>query len=174
MDQVLQPLIDMNEFAWEHFKDDLKDMTTEEVNWRLVPESNSINVIVRHLRIEAQWHLASLAHGEPMPIEISATDQQLIDSVPLDFDRNLKELEELYTRFITALRVTTVAGLQERTAIAYAAWARQPAHFLGFHQLLHLTMHWGQIRTIRNLYRKTRGEPGRFFPYNPTISAKTL
>src|SRR5713226_2187667 len=118
MDEALQPLIDMNEFAWKHFKDDLKDMTPEEVNWRLLPQANSINVIVRHLRIEAQWHLASLAYGEPMPIQITASDQQLIDSVPLDFDRNLKELGDLYSRFIAALRVTTVAGLQQRTVLA--------------------------------------------------------
>ena len=30
-------------------------------------------------------------------------------------------------------------------------------------------MHWGQVRTLRNLYRKTRGEPARFFPDNPTF-----
>ena len=33
----------------------------------------------------------------------------------------------------------------------------------------HLAMHCGQIRSIRNLYRKTRGEPLRFFPDNPTF-----
>jgi len=32
----------------------------------------------------------------------------------------------------------------------------------------HMATHLGQIRTIRNLYRKTRGEPARFFPENPT------
>ena len=32
-------------------------------------------------------------------------------------------------------------------------------------------MHCGQIQTIRNLYRKTRGEPARFFPENPTYPA---
>jgi hypothetical protein len=34
---------------------------------------------------------------------------------------------------------------------------------------MHLAMHWGQINTIRNLYRKTRGEPARLFPDNPTF-----
>ena len=39
---------------------------------------------------------------------------------------------------------------------------------LAYHQATHLARHTGQIRTIRNLYRKTRGEPARFFPDNPT------
>lgn len=38
----------------------------------------------------------------------------------------------------------------------------------GFHQALHLAGHTAQISTIRNLYRKTRGEPALFFPDNPT------
>ncbi len=124
MDEALQPVIDMNEWAWRHFKDDLKDMTPEEANWRPLPQANTINAIVRHLRIEAQWHLASLAHGEPMPTQITASDQRLIDSVPLDFERNLKELEELYTRFITALRITTSAGLQHCQQVTSATSCR--------------------------------------------------
>jgi hypothetical protein len=32
-------------------------------------------------------------------------------------------------------------------------------------------MHWGQVRALRNLYRKSRGEPARFFPDNPTFPA---
>jgi hypothetical protein len=37
---------------------------------------------------------------------------------------------------------------------------------LGFHQAVHLSMHWAQIRTIRTLYKKTRGEeiPARLPP----------
>ncbi len=34
---------------------------------------------------------------------------------------------------------------------------------------LHLAMHRGQIRTLRNLYRKTSGKPGLFFPHNLTF-----
>ena len=58
-------MIDMDAWAWKHFKDGLKDTTPEGVNWRPLPQANTINAIVRHLRIEAQWHLASLAHGVP-------------------------------------------------------------------------------------------------------------
>jgi len=170
MDEALQVVIEMSELIWKGFKNALKDMTPEEIDWRPLPQANSINLIVRHLRIEAQSHLASLERGEPMPgAQVSASVQQWIDSVPLDFERNLKELEELYTGFLAALRRTTLAGLEQQTALAYQDFRREvpPPHLLGFHQVVHLAGHGGQICTIRNLYRKTRGEPARFFPENP-------
>lgn len=169
MDEAVQLVIEMNECTWNGFKENLKDVTPEEVNWRPLPQANTINAIVRHLRIEAQWHLASLEHGERMPSQVTPSLQQRIDSVPLNFEQNLKELEELYARFVAALRRMTLAALQQQTALAYQDSPRAaslPAHMLSFHQALHLAMHWGQIRSIRNLYRKTRGEPARFFPDN--------
>jgi hypothetical protein len=95
------------------------------------------------------------------------------DSIPLDFEQNLQRLEELYIRFIAVLRTTTLAALRQQTVLAqvFPGGAPHPAHLLSFRQAVHLSMHWGQIRTIRNLYRKTRGEPARFFPDNPTFPA---
>jgi hypothetical protein len=79
----------------------------------------------------------------------------------------------LYTRFVAALRRTTMSALQQQSVLAYQEFQAGgflcPAHFLGFHQALHLAGHGGQIRTIRNLYRRARGEPGGFFPDNPTF-----
>jgi hypothetical protein len=172
MDEALKVVIEMNEWIWNRFKDDLKDVTSEEINWQPLPQANTINAILRHLHIEAKWHLASIEHGEQMPSQVPVSVQQTTDSVPLDFERNLKELEELYTRFIATLRTTMLAGLQQQSALAYQDFpceGRCPAHLLSFHQAVHLAGHWGQIRTIRNLYRKTRGEPARFFPDNPTF-----
>lgn len=165
----MKPLVDLNDWIWNGCKADLSDVAAEEVDWRPLPQANSINVIVRHLRIEAEWHVASLERGERMPSEASPGLQQQIDSVPLDFQRNWQELDELYTRFNAALHATTLAGLEQRTAAAYDDSPRTPpAHFLGFHQAVHLAMHWAQIRTIRTLYKKTRGEPvpARYFPGN--------
>ncbi len=172
MDEAVQPFAEINEWAWTHLKNDLKDLTPEEIDWRPLPQANTINLIVRHLRIEAEWHLASLEHGEEMPSEVTPALQQQIDSVPADFQRNLTELDDLYTRFIAALRRTTADDLQRQTALAYrlppGEGGSVPARFLGFHQMVHLATHWGQIRSIRNLYRTTRGEPARFFPENPS------
>jgi hypothetical protein len=173
MDEALQLVIEMNEWTWKRFKDDLKDVTPEESNWRPLPQANTINAILKHLRVEAEWYVASLEHGEQSPYQDTARVQQLTDSIPLDFGRNLNELEALYSHFIAALRRTTLAALQQQTVLAqvFPGGASQPAHLLSFRQAQHLAMHWGQIRTIRNLYRKTRGEPGRFFPHNPTFPA---
>jgi DinB family protein len=173
MEDALPPLIEMTEWLWKRFKSALGDVTAEEADWRPLPQANSISLIVRHLRIESQWHLSSLEDGAPMPSEATPNLQQEIDSVPLDFERNLKELDETYTRFIERLRAMTLGDLRQQTARAYQAatgeGTRAPAHFLGYHQTMHLAMHLGQITSIRNLYRKTRGEPARFFPDNPTF-----
>lgn len=79
-------------------------------------------------------------------------------------------LEELYGEFLGILSKTPPEGLRQRTASAYgsALAASESAHFLGYHQALHVATHCGQIRMIRNLYRKTRGEPARFHPDNPS------
>jgi len=171
MDEALQLVIEMDEWNWKRFKDDLTDITLEEINWRPLRQANNINAILKHLRVEAEWYLASLEHGEQSSYQDTASVQQLTDAIPLDFERNLQELEELYTRFIEALRRTTLTALKQQTILGqvFPGGASYPAHLLSFRQAVHLAIHWGQIRTIRNLYRRTRGEPGRFFPYNPTF-----
>ena len=89
--------------------------------------------------------------------------------MPIDFERSSRELAGLVVRFLTLLRRTPLATLQARTERAYGVrTASIPPHFLGFHQATHLAGHLGQIRTLRNLYRKTRGEAARFHPGNPT------
>jgi DinB superfamily len=173
MDEALQLVIEMNEWTWKRFKADLQDLTPEEIDWRSLPQANTINAILKHLRVEAEWYLASIEHGEQSPYHDTISVQQLTDSIPLNFEQNLKELEELYTQFIAVLRQTTLAALQQQAVLAqvFPGGAPHPADLLSFRQAVHLAMHWGQIRTIRNLYRRTRGEPGRFFPDNPTFSA---
>jgi hypothetical protein len=85
----------------------------------------------------------------------------------------LRALDELYTRFVAALRRTTLAALQNQTVLdqVFPGGAPHSADLLSFRQAVHLAMHWGQIRTIRNLYQRTRGEPERFFPDNPIFPA---
>ena len=169
MEDALRVVVEMNETIWGRLKDALEDLNEEEIHWRPLPQANSINVIIRHLRIEAQWHLDSLEHGEPMPTIAAAAPREAIAAVPADFEENLKMLEELYTRFVEILRTATLASLRQRTVAAYGEAMGLP-YRLAYHQATHLAMHCGQIRTIRNLYRKTRGEPARFFPENPSFA----
>jgi hypothetical protein len=146
-------VVKMNAAMWARFVADVGDVTPE----------------------EAEWHLASLERGAPMPNDVPPELQQRIDSVPLDFEKNSTELANLYARFLAVLRQTPLSTLQLQTQRAYGAVAAGgapiPSHFLGFHQATHLASHLGQIRALRNLYRKTRGELARFHPDNPTFAA---
>src|SRR5260370_14636236 len=119
VDEALRIVAEVNQRAWNQLKDALGDLSDDEINWRPLPQGNNINVIVRHLRIEAQWHLDSLIRGDAMPSEVTPTLQREIDAVPLDFQRNLGELEELLTGFLDGLRTTTLRDLHLRTAAAY-------------------------------------------------------
>ena len=94
--KALHLVIEMNEWTWRHFKADLQDVTPEEIDWRPLPQANTINTILKHLRVEAEWYLKSIEHGEQSPYHDTASVQQLTDSIPLDFERNLKALEKLY------------------------------------------------------------------------------
>ena len=89
--------------------------------------------------------------------------------MPLDFARYLLELDELYARFIAGLRETTLSACRGGRGGAYRNERPVPDRFLGDHLVRHPAMHWGQVRTLPNLYRRTRGEPARFFPDNPTF-----
>jgi DinB superfamily len=167
MDDALRVVVEMHEHLWGRLTHALADLTDEEMHWRPLPQANTISVIIRHLRIEAQWHLDSLERGEPMPTIAVAAPREAIEAVPADFEANVRQLEELYSRFMELLRTATLEMLEQRAAGAYGV-GRRPTYALGYHQAIHLAMHCGQIRTIRNLYCKTRGEPARFFPENPT------
>ena len=96
MDEALQVAIELNEYTWNGFKKDLEDVTAAEVNWRPCPEANTINLIVRHLRIDTPWHVRNV--GENSLGQDADTMNQTPESVPLDFERNLREFDELYTR----------------------------------------------------------------------------
>ena len=100
MEEALQFVIEMNEWTWDHFKDALKDVSREEIDWRPLAQANSINLILRHLCIEAQSHLQSIEHGEPMPAQVTASGQQLIDSVPVDFERTWRNWKSCTTALL--------------------------------------------------------------------------
>ncbi len=166
MDPAIEVVVEMTESIWQGFLGDLEGVTPDEVSWRPVPRANSLGLIVRHLCVEAEFHRACFERGDPIPYDTSDALQRQIDLVPLDFHANLGALRAAFAGFLTALRRMTVVDLQERTKTAYQTWPSCSAHFLGFHQAMHVAMHWGQLRSLRNLYRTTRGEPARFIPEN--------
>ena len=140
-------LVELNEWVWSQMKKDLADLDPQEIDWRPVAQANSISVIVRHLRIEAHWKLASLEEGRPEPVETTPAVEAFIAAIPLDFARNFAELDTLCTRFVAVLRSTPLPTLAQQTPLMYQGSPRAiPAHFLGYHHAVHLAIHWGQSR----------------------------
>ena len=169
MEEALGPVVEMNQRVWDALRGSLNDLTGDEIHWRMLPQANSINIIVRHLRLEAEWHLRSLEHGKPMPTIAVEASQEDIDKVGFDFQENLEQLEVSYERFLEILRSSTIDVVRKRTTAAYGEVAtRGRTYLIAYHQAMHAAMHCGQIRTIRNLYAKTRGQAARFHPENPT------
>ena len=172
MDEALQLAIEMSEQNWANFRNDLKDLTADEIQWRPLPQANNISAIMKHLRVAEEWYVSGIEHGEHSPYHDVASVEQLTAAVPLDFAQNLKDLEGLHRRFVAAVRGTTLAALRQKTFLSQIISGQGPrtAHTLLLREMMHLAMHRGQIRTIRNLYRTTRGEPGLFLPDNPLFA----
>ena len=148
---------------------ELDTIPFEARDWRPHSHSNTISLIIRHLRIESEWHLLCLEDGRPMPTVSVVPDNNAINAVPVDFDTNLQTLIQLFARFCTLLETTSVEQIESRTATAYGGASRAiPAHFLAYHQLVHIATHLGQIATLHNLYRKSHGQTG-LLPDNPTF-----
>jgi hypothetical protein len=168
MDDRLRLAVELNEEVLRRLERTFADLEKGEDEWRPLPESNNIALIVRHLSIEAQWHLDCLERGAPMVFQPSPELQRQIDAVPNDFTANLADLTQRVHRFLELLRAATAEQLQARSSSAYGHRAATRPHLLGYHQAIHLYGHLGQISMIRNLYQKTRGRPSRFFPENPT------
>jgi hypothetical protein len=168
MDACMRFAVEMNEEALRRLEETLAGLDEREAEWRPLPESNNIALIVRHLSIEAQWHLDSLERGAPMVFRLSPELQREVDAVPMDFAANLADLTRRLRRFLELLRGIAADQLQTRSLSAYGEGAGTRPHFLGYHQATHLFGHLGQMSMIRNLYQKTSGRPPRFFPKNPT------
>ena len=172
MDEALQLAIEMSEQNWAAFKNAVKGLTPDEIQWRPLPQANNINALMKHLRVTEEWYATGIEKGEQSPYHDRGSIEQLTDSVPLNFEQNLKELEEFHNRFIATLRATTLADLRRKTFLSQIMPGQEPrpANTLLVREIMHLAAHGGQIRTIRNLYRTTRGEQGLFLPQNPLFA----
>jgi len=167
-DDGIAMIVEMNQRAWQTLTYSLEGVTDEEGRWQPHPGANTIEAIVRHLRIESEWHVNSLLRGDVMPFQISPELQRHIAAVSLDFSANRDALMQSGAEFVRQLQAMTPSELRERTAQAYDGKTERTPHLLAYHQAMHLMTHCGQIRMIRNLYSKDRGDRPRFFPENPT------
>jgi uncharacterized damage-inducible protein DinB len=174
LDEHVAAVYEMNQDVWSRLENALADLADEEIDWRPVPEANSINDIVRHLRIEAEWHSNSLRDGTPMPTIAAPVSQEAIDAIPLNFRANLAALRGHQARYLEDLHASTLENLKKRTSMAYgdAGLTRGKSYLIAYHHAVHMATHCGQIRMLRNLYRTTKGKPALFVPVNPTYPAR--
>jgi uncharacterized damage-inducible protein DinB len=170
MDEAIQLAIDMSDTTWNAFTAELKDLTPDEIHWRPLPQANNIAVLIHHLRVVEELFLAQLEQGEQSPYTDAPHVQQLTGSVPRNYEQNLREFEALHERFLNCLKHTTLAELKRQTFVTPFAQGSRPWNAVLFSEIGHLTLHRGQIRTLRNLYRTTRGEQALFAPQNATFS----
>ena len=86
MDERLRAVVEMNEATWTRFERTLADVGPDEIDWRPLPQANTINLILRHLRIDAAWHVHQVEREDPI---VSSAVQTHPESLALDFDQNL-------------------------------------------------------------------------------------
>jgi uncharacterized damage-inducible protein DinB len=166
MDQAIEFAVGFMERNWNDLKTALKDMTDDALDWRPVPESNTIRSIVRHLRTVEQLYLSLLEEGDQTPWNDADYVRKLTDAITSDFQQNMKELEEFHHRFVSLIKKSTLAELTAQTFVEAPSPRPQSKDSLISRDLRHLITHTGQIRTLRNLYRRTKGEKGLFRPDN--------
>ena len=169
MDQVIEYAVAMMETNWKDLENDLKDITDDELDWKLLPESNTIRSILRHLRTLEQIYLSLLEDGDNTPWKDGASMRKLADSVGHDFRQIMEEFKDLHAHMITSIKATTLDDLKVQTFL-FVSPEPQTKDNLIFREIKHIATHRGQIRTLRNLYRRTKGEEGLFVPKNSTFS----
>jgi uncharacterized damage-inducible protein DinB len=169
MDQVLEFAVVLLERNWNDLKHDLQDITDDELDWKPVPESNTIRSIVRHLRMVEQLYLSLLEDGDQTPWKDEDYVQTLTDSITYDFQQNMQPFEDFHNRFVSLMKGSTLADLKVQTFVESSVSRPQSKESLIFREIRHIATHAGQIRTLRNLYRRTKGEKGLFFPENRTF-----
>jgi hypothetical protein len=109
LDQVMGFAVGLMERTWHDLTRALHDMTDGELDWRPVPESNTIRAIVRHLRTVEQLDLSLLEEGDQTPWNDAASVRQLTDAIADDFQHKMKEREAFHTRFVSLLKQRTLA-----------------------------------------------------------------
>lgn len=123
----------------------LEGLTPEALNWRPLPESNSIAGLLSHM-LEASTYLLALGRGAPAQRD---RDAQFAKTAT-DGAAFLNGLSAAWPRLIDAVRAYSGADLtaarEVRGRAVTGAWCL-------VHTCEHLTEHWGQIQLTRDLYR---------------------
>ncbi len=66
VDDALALAVSLNEWMLTRFREDLDNVTREEAEWRPLSQANRIGLILRYLRIRAEWHPENPTYAAPV------------------------------------------------------------------------------------------------------------
>ena len=149
MDPVVAKIAEQFQVVHGHLRDEVRDLTVEELNWKPAPDTNSIAVLVVHtLGSEAEvLRVAANVPGErdrPAEFQVTATDAEDL----------LREIDQADS-YIDAMAPRIMA---EDLAAERPRGDRPPE--TGLHWLLtnygHAREHLGHIQLTKQLYAETQ------------------
>lgn len=152
----MDPTVDAARVILEKLRDDLHaglaGLDADALNWRPLPEANTIAGLVAHL-LEASRFLLELGRGQTIPRDREAQFGQVVpDAAAL-----LARVDAGWKSLLAAVRAYSASDLAAtrpfRDRQVTGAWCL-------LHACEHATEHWGQIQLTRDLYAARGGQPG--------------
>lgn len=152
----MEPTVDAASVILEKLRADLHaglaGLDPDALNWRPLPEANSIAGLVAHL-LEASRFLLELGRGQTIPRDREAQFGQ----VAPDVATLLTRVDAGWEPLLAAARAYSAGDLsatrQFRDRQVTGAWCL-------VHACAHATEHWGQIQLTRDLYAARNGGRG--------------
>ena len=151
MDPVVEKIAEQFQVVHGHLRDEVRDLSVEELNWKPAPETNSIAVLVVHTlgsEAEVLRVAANVPGSRDRDAEFLAEGNDSADLL-LEIDQADSFLEAMAPR-ITA----------ENLAAELPRGDRPPE--TGLHWLLtnygHAREHLGHIQLTKQLYAETKGQ----------------
>lgn len=152
----MEPTVDAASVILEKLRADLHagltGLDSDALNWRPLPEANSIAGLVAHL-LEASRFLLELGRGQTIPRDREA---QFGQAAP-DVGTLLARVDAGWEPLLAAVRAYSAGDLaatrQFRDRQVTGAWCL-------VHACEHATEHWGQIQLTRDLYAARNGGRG--------------
>lgn len=142
---VKQASVEVLEKLHADIQEGLEGVPAAALNWRPLPEANSIVGLLSHM-VEASTYLLALGRGVPVQRD---RDAQFAKSAT-DGAAFLGEVSAAWPGLVDAARAYSGADLAAARVIrgrtVNGAWCLA-------HACAHMTEHWGQIQLTRDLFR---------------------
>lgn len=140
------------EIAFERFDRTMKDLSTEEIDWQPLKETNSIRWILLHL--SQQWNVGihRILKGDP-EYRPENWPKDYVDNRSYSLDRVLKDLGMGRSKLMNSLAELTPAELEAEIPLWGGRRKRQYGLLLYLSEIFH---HVGQIAFIRGAIKRRK------------------